>query len=180
MLIKTSSLERKFKNLIPDWSKSIIIKFFVNNSSGKLIKFINPKFNLFGGFFDYSNVNNLEAARIFFGTWESAEIRFAKRFYNNKVIVELGSSVGVTLGVLSKQLSNTRFICVEASPVNFSKLQKLVTQLPSSNIYSIVNLAISYNSELLFFDHASTTGSRITENSTIPSNKKIIHMKLKE
>ena len=96
--------------------------------------------NLFGGVFDYSNVSDKEAARIFWGVWESAEIRFSKRFANSDTVVELGSSVGVTLGVLANNRTDTKFVCVEASPINFEKLSSLRSKLPhNGNDYVLLN-----------------------------------------
>ena len=94
MNIKTISIETNVKSFIPLVIKNLITKLFVNSLCGFIIKKFNFKFNLHKGIFDYSQVNNLEAASIFFGIWESAEIRFAKRFANSQTIVELGSSVG--------------------------------------------------------------------------------------
>ena len=88
--------------------------------------------NLLGGFFDYSIVTNKEAALIFWGIWESAEIRFSKRFADTKVIIELGSSIGVNFGVLTNCLDNRKFICVEASKINFEKLLHLKNQIKSN------------------------------------------------
>ena len=94
MNIKTISIEPNVKSFTPLVIKNLITKLFVNSLCGFIIKKFNFKFNLHKGIFDYSQVNNLEAANIFFDIWESAEIRFAKRFANSQTIVELGSSVG--------------------------------------------------------------------------------------
>ena len=87
--IKTGSIERKVKSFIPSVIKNLITKLFVNSLCGFIIKKFRFKFNLHKGIFDYTQVNILEAANIFFDIWESAEIRFAKRFANSQTIVEL-------------------------------------------------------------------------------------------
>ena len=102
---KSVSLERKIKSLIPNNVKKLILFFLTSRILGKIIKISKIKSNLFGGKFDYDLVSDVEAARIFWGVWESAEIRFSKRFVQTDTIVELGSSVGVTLGVLSNLLN---------------------------------------------------------------------------
>ena len=67
IILKSNSLERNFKSLIPLSIKKILIKIIVNSFVGKLIKISRIKLNLFGGVFDYSSVNANEAASIFFG-----------------------------------------------------------------------------------------------------------------
>ena len=146
MIFKSKSIERKIKNLIPLKFKKILENLVVNHFVGKLIKFSGIKYNLFGGVFDYSTVTENETASIFFGIWESAEIRFAKRFANSQTIVELGSSVGVTLGVLANNRINTKFVCIEASKKNYEKLIKLKKILPQKgNEYILLNKAVAYD-----------------------------------
>ena len=128
MKILSSSHERKLKSIIPLRFKEFLVDLITSQFIGCLIKFLNPKFNLFNGFYDYKNLSNKEAALIFFGIWESAEIRFSRRFIDTQIIVELGSSIGVTLGVLGKKFKDVKFICVEASPKNFLKLKNISNQ----------------------------------------------------
>jgi FkbM family methyltransferase len=143
--------------------KNLIIKFFVNSLCGFIIKKFNFKFNLHNGIFDYTYVNNLEAASIFFGIWESAEIRFAKRFAKSKIIVELGSCVGVTFGVLANILDKKKFICVEASKKNYLILKKLSKLIPKKeNLYFFLNNAIYYDSSYVNFQENTSITSKIT------------------
>lgn len=161
--LKTTSLERKLKHLVPPTVKSFLLYFLLNSYVGKALKFFKIRWNLFGGKFDYSLVSDKDAAKIFWGIWESAEIRFAKRFALSKTIVELGSSVGVTLGVLSNIRKQTKFICVEAALENFEKLNSLKTLLPTNNEYILVNKAIAYDVDRVSFKFTSATGSKINE-----------------
>ncbi len=166
IIAKVNSLERKIKRLVPSLLKTIIVKTLTNKFFGKIIKIINPKKNLLGGIFDYKNVSHKEAAEIFFGFWESSEIRFAMEYAKSNTIIELGSSVGVMLGVLANKRQNTNFICVEASPINFKKLLKLKTILPDNfNNYEFINKAIYYGSDHVEFKHLSTKGSRTVINN---------------
>ena len=174
MLIKTKSLERKIKSLISLKFKKTIVRFFVNSFTGLIIKKINKKINLYNGIFDYSLVSNHEAASIFFGIWESAEIRFAKRFAKSKIIIELGSSVGVTFGTLANNRDKTKFICVEPSKKNYKKLLKLKQSIPKkNNEYIFLNKAIYYDSPNVNFEDTTTVTSKITKNNlkTIKSYK---------
>lgn len=161
---QTRSLERILKRFTPAAFKKFALFFMVNPLTGRAVKALGIKKNLFGGYFDYATVTDTEAARIFWGVWESAEIRFSKRFATAPTIVELGSSVGVTLGVLATQRRNTRFVCIEASPSNFKKLERLKSGLPQGgNDYTLVNRAIAYGVDSINFAHTSTTGSRIDD-----------------
>ena len=144
--------------------KVIIVKFLTIDFFGKIIKSLNFNKTIRGGVFDYKNVSNKEAAEIFFGFWESAEIRFALKFAKSKTIIELGSSVGVILGTLANKRLNTKFICLEASPINFKKLLKLKELLPHNyNQYNFINKAIAYGLEYVPFVHRTTKGSKVHE-----------------
>ena len=80
MHLKTSSIERKIKRIIPSSFKKFILFFLVNRILGRLIKIARINRNLFGGVFDYSNVSDKEAARIFWGVWESGEFADSEEF----------------------------------------------------------------------------------------------------
>ena len=164
MLLKTNSIERKVKSIIPQKVKKLLLKIIVNSFSGYLIKHSNIKFNLFNGIFDYKLVTNYQAALIFFGVWESAEIRFAKRFAKSSIIIELGSSVGVTLGVLNNVRSGIKFICIEASKKNYSKLKALKAKImKKNNKYILLNKAIHYGSPYVNFEERSAITSQIAK-----------------
>jgi FkbM family methyltransferase len=170
--MKTNSLDRKFKAILPNLFKRKLAKVLCSDGLGYLIQRSGVKFNLFVGYFNYELVSKSEAAKIFLGIWESAEIRFAKRFAKNDNIVELGSSVGVMLGVLTNYFDHARFICVEASPVNFSKLNKLCRELkPNLNI-TLINKAVAYGAKIIHFDQTTTTGSKI-QCGDLPQVKRI-------
>ena len=164
--LKTTSLERKLKRLVSPNIKSFLLYFLLNSYVGKALKFFKIRWNLFGGKFDYSLVSDKDAAKIFWGIWESAEIRFAKRFAFSSTIIELGSSVGVTLGVLSNIRQHTKFICIEASLENFEKLNSLKLLLPTNNEYILVNKAIAYGVDKVCFEFTTATGSKINEKTT--------------
>ena len=57
-IIKSSSIERKIKNLIPSFFKKLIVKILTISLFGFIIKLINPRTNFLGGSFDYKNVSN--------------------------------------------------------------------------------------------------------------------------
>ena len=140
-----------------------IARFLTKPIWGKIVKKLNLKSSLFLDPYDFSLVSDSEAASIFFGIWESGELRFVKKYINNRsgTIIELGSSVGVLVSALSKRLNNHNFYLVEASPINFSILEKVVTHLGGDNNFSIINKAVAYNTEAVLFDHVGTISSSI-------------------
>ena len=168
--LHTKSIILKFKGLVPLSVKKIFYNILVTKMFGKILKKLNFKFNLFGGYFDYSQVTDIESASIFWGFWESAEIRFSKKYATSANIIELGSSIGATLGVLANLRKNTKFICVEASEKNFMKLQHLQQQLSKDNEYILINKAIAHGVEKVSFVHSSTVSSRIDLEDEDPSN----------
>ncbi|MCA9509634.1 MAG: FkbM family methyltransferase [Myxococcales bacterium] len=159
--LKTRSIERRMKSVLPSRLKSVVARLLTSRGMGRLVKALNPRGNLFGGVYDYSLVSDRDAAQIFFGVWESAEIRFSKRFADNPVVVELGSSVGVTLGVLAVHLPDARLLCVEANPDNFAILQKLRERLPRPERIELIHRAIAYAGGPVAFDVTSVTGSKL-------------------
>jgi FkbM family methyltransferase len=144
-------------------TKKVIASLICNKLFGYIIKITGIKRNIYGGYFNYKTVSSIEAASIFFGIWESAEIRFAKKYTNCNYIIELGSSVGVLAGVISKLKQNTTIIMVEASPLNQHKLSILVEDLKklSTNKYIIISAAIAYFSDTVIFRHTGTVKSSL-------------------
>ena len=162
-MLVTNTFERRFKRMLPRKIKQCLRDIFASQIFGWCIKKFRIRKNVLGGTFDYSLVSNKEAGRIFWGIWEAAEIRFAKNYANSATIIELGSSVGVTLGVLSSQtMKPTRYVCVEANPRNYEKLRHLTKLLPTRHTYSLYNRAIDYSGEAtVSFEILSTAGSRV-------------------
>lgn len=141
--------------------KKYILFLLLHPIIGRLVKKFKIPINFFGGRFDYSIVSDIDAARIFWGLWESQEIRYAKRFAKTKTIIELGSSIGVTLGVLSNIRDKTKFICVEGSSNAFNKLISQKRNFKTTNSYEFINKVIAYGCNNILFGNASLRGSRI-------------------
>ena len=165
--INSVSLERIIKSKIPRGFKLFLVNFICNELIGKLIKLLGLRSNLFGGYFIYNLVSDKEAAKIFFGIWESAEIRLAKRNITSKTIIELGSSVGVMLGVLSQCKKIEKYICVEANPINYKKLRKLIYKLPSDFPINTYHNAINYDSEFIDLYLSATQSSSVYKEKSL-------------
>jgi FkbM family methyltransferase len=89
-------------------------------------------------------ISNTVKSMIFWGFYESAEIRLIqKNLTNELMVVELGSSIGVVSREILKKLNNSKkLICVEANPFLIDKIKTNTSQY---NNIQIVNAALSYN-----------------------------------
>lgn len=158
----SKSLERRIKRLIPLKLKAIILRFLLSRISGRLVQTFFKK-TLLGAKFDFRLVDPISAAKIYFGIWESAEIRLAKKYISkNDVVLELGSSVGVMLSTIVSNVLIKKYIAVEASPTAIKILDKVIKNLGNQDIF-LVQAAISYsNEDFVNFSETSFTGSRLS------------------
>lgn len=77
----------------------------------------------------------------------------------------------MTLGVLTVVFDHAKFICVEASPANFSKLKQRTRELKLGLKITLINKAVAYGAKIVNFDQTTTAGSRIQNGSTIFGEK---------
>jgi FkbM family methyltransferase len=101
---------------------------------------------------------------LFFGLYESAEIRMINKYLPvNMDLVELGSSIGGVSCVLAKKLSpQNKLICVEANPNLLSLLTKNLTVNAPEKKIKVINGAITYDNldEVSFLvSHCSLSSS---------------------
>ncbi|QNP29908.1 FkbM family methyltransferase [Cylindrospermopsis curvispora] len=84
---------------------------------------------------------------LFFGLYESAEIRMINKYLPvNMDVIELGSSIGGVSCVLAKKLSpQNKLICVEANPNLLNLLAKNLTVNAPEKKTKIINGAVTYN-----------------------------------
>ena len=162
-MIKKNSkgVERRIKKNIPNSIKKIVLFFVVNKISGMFVQKVFSR-SMLGARYNFSLVSPVIASRIFFGLWESAEIRFSKKYVKNgDIVVELGSSIGVTLATLCSTKKLKTYISVEASSSSVQVLKSVVAEFSKCNIISI-NAAISYSTKTFVeFMETSFTGSRL-------------------
>lgn len=88
-------------------------------------------------------------AALFWGIYESAEIRFVRSYLDgNCDVVELGSSLGGVSCEITRKLSTGRkLICVEANPNILSLLQKNLTLNAPNKNCRVIHGAISYDGD---------------------------------
>jgi FkbM family methyltransferase len=133
-------------------TKKLIFIILCNEFTGFVISriFSNKIPNLrtlnFSQFIDVKSdfISNTVKGMIFWGFYESAEIRLIQKNLTNELhVVELGSSIGVVSQEILKKLNHSKkLICVEANPFLIDKIKSNTSQY--KNI-QIVNAALSYN-----------------------------------
>ncbi len=120
-------------------------------------------------------ISNTVKAMIFWGFYESAEIRLIrKKLTNDLPVIELGSSIGVVSREILKNLNHTKkLICVEANPYLIDKIRTNTS--PYNNI-EIVNAALSYNEnrEVSITVSRNNTESRINNEINNKTNSIVI------
>jgi len=102
---------------------------------------------------DAPGVTSRTAAEIFWGIYESAELRFVERHLCRDLdVVEIGSSIGaVSSAIAQRQDPNRRLVCVEANPQLHDLLRRnLAANAPGRRV-EIVPRAISYDGPTVSF-----------------------------
>jgi FkbM family methyltransferase len=137
--------------------KKIIFNFLCNNITGTIISII-FNYNIPNIRFGWKRFktpkgycNNTVRAMIFFGFYESAEMRLVQSHLNKELpIIELGSSLGVVSSVVNHNISNNvRYTCIEANPylIDYIKFN-IQKHNPTKTNYTIINAAIAYKTTL--------------------------------
>jgi FkbM family methyltransferase len=90
-------------------------------------------------------VTNHIKAELFWGIYESSEIRFVQHYLNPHIdVVELGASLGVVSSHIARRNRGSRFVVVEANPALSEVIaSNLATNAPAREV-NIVNAAIDY------------------------------------
>ena len=86
------------------------------------------------------------AASIYWGFYESAEIRFIHKYLRHDLpIIELGTSVGI-IACISRKKNSEQLVCVEANPELIPVIEKNF-ELNEVKNYKIINAAIGYEKD---------------------------------
>ena len=106
-------------------------------------------------------------AALFWGIYESAEVRFVKEYLRGDLdVVELGSSLGVvSCQILRKLEPGSRLVCVEANPHLLGMLRENLKQLSDGHDVTVVHGAVANASNDTSSVHlvlgADSTSSRV-------------------
>jgi FkbM family methyltransferase len=89
------------------------------------------------------------AASLFWGIYESAELRFIDRYIDGAVdIVELGSSIGAVSCVIARKLrADRRLICVEGNPDIIEVLKRNIANNSFDLRTKVIHGAMSYGNQ---------------------------------
>lgn len=110
---------------------------------------------------DPAVVSPRTVAMIFWGIYESAELRFIRSHLRTDLdVVEVGSSIGAVSSAIAQRLGpGRRLLCVEANPTLIPLLRRNVAANAPDRAVEIVNRAIDYrNDSVVFTEGALTTG----------------------
>jgi FkbM family methyltransferase len=94
-----------------------------------------------------SGVSNTNIAALFWGFYESAEIRLIQKYLSgNTDVIELGGSIGIVSGHLSSKMQpGKRLFTIEANPALVKAIERNVHKFASSGVQcEVLNYAIDY------------------------------------
>lgn len=125
----------------------------------------------------------IENAAHFFGVWEPSNAEFIysilNKSYNGCIMVDIGANIGAITIPQAVKFPNLNFVCIEAHPAAFKRLQENISINQLSNCI-LVNKAVtnSKNSEYVEFYAQELTVenfglSSLTLNYNIGSHEKI-------
>ncbi len=150
------------------WVKRQVGKLILTNFTGNIIrKVLNNKIPYRNTIIqtNYPQIEGSIVASLYLGSYESGEARFINSYLRPDLpVVELGSSIGVVSTQICKKTSQKVYL-LEA---NSDLIPIIKTNLSNNNVsnYELVNYAISYNKDGIYFvkGNNNTTGRVTNEN----------------
>jgi len=129
-------------------------------------------------------VNKQMVASIFWGFYESAEIRFVEKYLRNDLdVIELGSSIGIVAGhIISKMGNGKKFVTVEANPFLIDTIQANIKQhqKPGST-FEVLNNAVAHGAEEVTISITNNnTETRVINNETAADGVKVKTVKFSD
>jgi FkbM family methyltransferase len=106
-------------------------------------------------------------AQMLWRIYESAEIRFARRYLSGaRLVVELGSSLGIVSShMLSRMAFPGRMVCLEANPAVLPALERNLRTHAGGRTFEIVHAAIAYGERSVSLRRGEETyDSRVVSN----------------
>lgn len=150
--------------------KIILSKVLNHQYIGRLLSFIfNDKIPMGKYKFDLSDslISNTTKASIFWRTYESAEIRFVKKYLSGeRDVIEVGASLGVVSAfIIDKIKMGFSFYTVEANPLLINIIERNIININPTIKRKIFNKCINYKSKTAFFKiESDNLVSKINEN----------------
>jgi FkbM family methyltransferase len=153
--------------------KKLIHRLLCNNITGSVIYFIfsgkipDLRWRGFKFILPASSVNKRMVAAVFWGFYESSEIRFIEKYLRADVdVIELGSSAGIVSSHVASKLGNNRhFIMVEANPNLIATIKTNVTAyIKKDASFDVLNYAVGYGApELMITITSNNTETRVVQ-----------------
>ncbi len=158
--------------------KRIIAYVICSPIIGKLIHLIyNGKIPHRGSIIQVPNIGDPSiSAFLYWGMYESAEIRFINKYLLNDVdIIELGSSLGgVSCEILRKMSKEVSFFGLEANPNIYELLKKNVLRNSGGKKINFLNAAIDYSGKDQIF--LSIGNSNLSSKVAIENAENAVHV----
>jgi FkbM family methyltransferase len=149
-------MKQQIKIIIAGFLTKPFFGYIIKAASKKFIQKNNVKLNIDGEQISYSTI-----ASLFFGFYESSEIRYVKKYLRTDLpIIELGTSLGV-ISTYCRVVNNNKLICVEANPTLIPAIEKNF-QLNKIQDYTIINAAIGYSNKMFFERGADNVSGRLS------------------
>ncbi len=98
-------------------------------------------------------ISNNAKASIFWRTYESAEIRFVKKYIKgDRDVIEVGSSLGVVSAFIVDNIKfNNRFYGIEANPFLIKTIESNIMNVNPKVTKKIFNKCVNYDGEKVLF-----------------------------
>jgi len=134
--------------------KKFIYSIFCNKVTGTIIYFLfrnripDLRWSRFRFTVPMTFVRRDIVASLFWGFYESAEIRLIQKYLRTDLcVIELGSSLGVVSSHIASRLrSATHLVCVEANPYLIDTISENINRHRYSNFaFEVLNNAVSYD-----------------------------------
>jgi FkbM family methyltransferase len=151
--------------------KIFIAQLITSDWIGNFVRwFCNGTLKKYGLLFDVKNplISSSYVAHLFWGIYESGEIRFIKKYFNDAEldVIELGGSLGIVSSVImSQKNAHKKGIIIEANPQLIPLIEKNIALNKLQNTH-ILNLALPLypdTNEIYFEIGETTTTSKITD-----------------
>lgn len=144
--------------------KVLIAKILTLPIFGFIIKLVNGNFILKDKLkftIDAEGISYKTISTLYFGFYESAEIRFVKKYLRDDLpLIELGTSLGV-ISTYCNVINKNKLVCVEANPTLIPPINKNF-QLNNIENYTIINAAIGYNNTMFFERGKSNVSGKLS------------------
>ena len=154
--------------------KKSVFNILCNNVTGSILlklfkKIPDLRWRGYSFFVNRPRPNKTMVASIFFGFYESAEIRLIHKYFKgNTDVVEAGGSLGIVSSHICSLLgTGKKQVVIEANPFLKDTIQANLGQFGSNN-FKVVSAAIGYDSnEISFTISDNNTESRVNNSGSI-------------